>query len=325
LDSFTRQVKSEVARQPMKNLCCASAELKAFLQMGGTITTGSGRLKVGVMTEHASVARRLFQLFKKTFNTAPEMFLYRNPRLQKGQRIFLQLPSREESVEALVGLGFAEEGSGPAGLALKPPASQRREVGEMKSRCCRRSYLRGAFLSTGYLTNPQRDYHLEIVAPCEEHAGALKDALDSFGIPSRHFERKDGFVLYLKGGEKVGEFLRIISAHTSLLGFENVRVLKGMRNRINRLVNCETANLTKTVLASHEQIENIELIQNAIGLDNISPSLREAALLRLLFPEATLKELGDIATPPLSKSSINHRLRRLGTLAHKLKEGRRDA
>lgn len=324
MDSFTRQVKSEVARQPIKELCCALAELKAFLQMSGSITTGRDRLAIGVVTENTPVARRLFLLFKKAFKTSPEIYLYRNQRLQKAHRFLLQFPSRDVSLKVLKKLGFTEEEEGLSGFALASPASQRLETGKIKKKCCRRSYLRGAFLSSGYLNNPQRDYHLEIIAHCEEHAGAVKDVLESFNLPVRHFERKGDTVLYIKGGEKISEFLRIIAAHSSLLGFENIRVWKGVKNRINRIVNCETANLTRTVQASQEQIESIQLVQQVIGLENISSSLREAALLRLRFPEATLQELGDVATPPLSKSSMNHRLRRLGSMARKIKEGKKE-
>jgi len=188
--------------------------------------------------------------------------------------------------------------------------------------CCRRAYLRGAFLAGGSLTNPEREYHMEMVVPYEYYAQEIVRLLVFFSMDIRYFQRKGDFVLYLKGGEKIGDFLRIIAAHSGLLSFENIRVVKGVRNQINRLVNCETANLTKTIFASQDQIESIRLIQRTIGLENISSSLREIAELRLNNPEATLKELGDQALPPLSKSSVNHRLRRLNALA--LKIGKRN-
>jgi DNA-binding protein WhiA len=144
--------------------------------------------------------------------------------------------------------------------------------------------------------------------------------LSSFNLEGRYFKRKEDFVVYLKGAEKIGEFLRIVSAHNALLDFENVRIVKGVRNRINRLVNCETANLTKTVFASQEQIGNIGLIEKTMGLKALPPTLRQVAQLRLRFPEATLQELGEMAVPPLSKSAVNHRLRRINTLAQKIRE-----
>ena len=179
---------------------------------------------------------------------------------------------------------------------------------------------RGIFLAGGSLANPEKEYHMEMVVPYESYAEEIVRLLSSFGIEIRYFQRKSDFVLYLKGAEKIGDFLRIIAAHSGLLNFENIRVVKGVRNKINRLVNCETANLTKTIFASQDQIQSIHLIQKTIGLENISPSLREIAQLRLAFPEATFKELGELAEPSLSKSTINHRLRRLNDLARKIKK-----
>lgn len=301
--SFALQVKNELARSPFAKRCCSLAELKAFLQANGFLVIGKNNRKILIPTEYAPIARRLFKLFKHAFKITPDILTFRKNRLQKKNSFIIQVSRESDVSKVLQDLGFLFSAA---------------EL--LENICCRRAYLRGLFLAGGSLTNPEREYHLEIVVPYESYAEGIVRLLDIFRLKIRYFQRKGDFVLYLKGGEKIGDFLRIIAAHSGLLNFENIRVVKGVRNQINRLVNCETANLTKTIFASQDQIQNIRLIQETIGLENIPPSLREVAELRLSFPEATLKELGDLAEPSLTKSSINHRLRRLNALALKIKD-----
>jgi DNA-binding protein WhiA len=305
--SFAQQVKSELARSPFSKSCCSLAEIKAFLQINGSLVIGKNTRKILIPTEYAPVARRLFVLFKQTFKITPDILTYQKNRLRKKNSYLIQLSKREDATKILNDLGF-----------LCTTCGERKTVFEYV--CCRRAYLRGVFLAGGYLTNPEREYHMEIVVPYQSYAEEIARLFGYFNLEIRYFQRKGDFVLYLKGAEKIGDFLRIIAAHGGLLNFENIRVIKEVRNQTNRLVNCETANLTKTIFASQDQIQNIRLIQETVGLENISSSLREVANLRLCFPEATLKELGDLAKPTLSKSSVNHRLRRLGALARKIQK-----
>ena len=314
MSSYTRQVKEELARHAIKEHCCARAELRAMLEMRGELVIGSQMHRIIIQTENASTARRIFSLYKHCFALSPQVLSGRKPRFHKKKGFSVQLCGKEPVLTVLQSLGF---------LTVDPEEGKYnlcRQDGGLKKACCRRAYLRGAFLASGSLNNPERDYHLEIISPTEPYAHSISKMLASFDLQARSFQRKHSYVVYLKEGEKIGEFLRIIAAHGGLLSFENIRVVKGVRNKINRLVNCETANLTKTALAAHAQVSNIKLIAVHIGLDNISPSLREIALLRLRYPEVTLQELAKLADPVLTKSTVNHRLRRLSALAQQIKD-----
>lgn len=190
--------------------------------------------------------------------------------------------------------------------------------------CCKRAYLRGAFLAGGSVNHPESSsYHLEIFTSYEEHGRALVELLATFEIKAKLIERKKGFVMYIKESEKITEFLNIIGAHQALFQFEDARIMKDMRNSVNRLVNCETANLNKSVAASMKQLENIELIEARLGLDQLPEKLREIALIRKQNPDVNLKELGElIPSGKVSKSGINHRFRKLDHIAEGLKKNK---
>jgi len=194
----------------------------------------------------------------------------------------------------------------------------------LKHNCCKRAYLRGAFLAGGSVNNPDSaSYHLEIVSTYHDHSEALCRLMNDFHLHAKMIERKKGYVVYIKEGDKIGEFLNIIGAHPSLLRFENVRIMKDMRNSVNRLVNCETANLNKTIQAAMRQIENIRLIDQEIGLNQLPDRLREVAEARLKYPEVNLAELGQLLpSGKVSKSAINHRLRKLDEIARQLRNAK---
>jgi DNA-binding protein WhiA len=189
------------------------------------------------------------------------------------------------------------------------------------NRCCKRSYVRGSFLGGGSISNPEKTYHLEFVTNHEEHAINLRDIINSFELSSKIIQRKENFVVYIKEGEQIVDLLNIIGAHQALLKLEDIRVLKDVRNNINRLVNCETANLEKTIEASMRQIEGIKLIKKRMGLSRLPDNLREIAELRLAFPDSTLKEIGEMANPPVGKSGVNHRFRKIEEIAEELRGG----
>ena len=321
MPSFSRQVKNELVRYPYKKRCCALAELQAFLQMSGRLTINKKAVSITLPTQSASVARRIFSLFKFCFAVSPEILFCRRNKLRRNSTFLLRVPDKDDAFLVLRELGFLKTASESDGRpVLKPYWQNCASESGLMEKCCQRAYLRGCFLAGGSINNPNMPYHLEIVTPYYSYAQLIIGMLSSFNLEGRYFKRKEDFVVYLKGAEKIGEFLRIVSAHNALLAFENVRIVKGVRNRINRLVNCETANLTKTVFASQEQIGNIGLIEETMGLKALPPTLRQVAQLRLRFPEATLQELGEMAVPPLSKSAVNHRLRRINTLAQKIRE-----
>lgn len=193
----------------------------------------------------------------------------------------------------------------------------------LQKNCCIRAYIRGAFLAAGSITDPEKGYHFEIVATSEEKAQQLISKLEVFDIEAKSIERKGHMVVYIKEGAQIVDVLNVMEAHNALMDLENVRILKEVRNSVNRQVNCETANINKTVNAAVKQIEDIQFIQAQIGLDELPLQLKEAAMLRLEYPEAPLKELGNFMNPPVGKSGINHRLRKLCQIADELRDKRR--
>lgn len=185
----------------------------------------------------------------------------------------------------------------------------------LEKTCCKRAYLRGAFIASGSISDPNKAYHFEIVCHTMEQAKRLQMMLSCFEVDGKLVERKGHPVVYLKEGSQIVDALNIMEAYVSLMNLENVRILKEMRNSVNRQVNCETANINKTVNAAVKQLNDIELIRDTIGLDQLPANLREMALLRLEYPEAALKELGNYLDPPVGKSGVNHRLRKLSAIA----------
>ncbi len=185
--------------------------------------------------------------------------------------------------------------------------------------CCKQSYLRGAFLATGSVTDPEKGYHFEMVCDCEEHADILMDIIKDFGLEPKLIQRKKYYVVYIKDGSMIVDILNIMGAHISLMNMENVRILKDMRNSVNRRVNCETANINKTVNAAVKQIEDIKYIEATKGLKFLPDNLRKIAELRLEEPETPLKELGEKLNPPIGKSGVNHRLRKISEIANELR------
>lgn len=193
----------------------------------------------------------------------------------------------------------------------------------VKKKCCRRSYIRGAFLAGGSVNNPETSsYHLEIFSLYKEHNDALCELMNVFNLNSKTLERKKGYITYLKEAEKISELLSIIGGHQALLRFEDVRIVRDMRNSVNRLVNCETANLNKTIGAAIRQVENIKYIDEKMGLEALPDKLSEIARLRVEYQDVTLKELGEmVSSGKISKSGINHRLRKLDEIAEQLRNG----
>jgi DNA-binding protein WhiA len=329
MTSFAQRLKSELARGVLTRRCCACAELRAFMQMNGRLLLRRNTLGITLQTQSAALARRLFSLLKFCFGLSPRIYVSHEKQLQKNNKYFIQVLGKKKVEGVLLELGFMglhpQNGRPVLKKYLSPLLSdEKKEMAGFAGKCCRRAYLAGAFLASGSTINPETAYHLEIVSPDETYAREIIAVLSFFDLPARYFQRKNDFVVYFKGAEKIGEFLRIIAASTALLDFESIRVVKGVRNKINRLVNCETANLAKTAAASWEQVSNIRLLARVLGLDSLSPPLVQVARLRLKYPEATLQELAAAAVPPLTKSGVYHRMRRINALAEKIRENNKE-
>lgn len=311
--SFSTQTKDELARIFPEKKCCQIAELAALIRMDGTITIAANhKLGLHVVTENAAVARKIIRLGKMVFQLEAEIQIQKSLRLKKSNAYVVRFPSTPLMSEIMKELGVLEQ-SGNIQPGIRKAL--------IKHQCCRRSYLRGAFLGAGSVNSPEGNYHLEIISNDLTYAEELASLMNRFqGIQAKVSSRKHWHIVYLKESEQIVNFLNVIGAHQALLNFENTRIVKGMRNQVNRLVNCETANLNKTVNASLKQMENIKLIHDLLGLDKLPPRLKMIASLRLENPDVSLKELGEMMDPPVGKSGVNHRMRKLEELAEELRE-----
>lgn len=312
--SFSSNAKNELSRINLESPCCSMAELAALVRMNGTIQiSGLKNINLKFTTENAAIARRIFSLLKTIYKIDIEVMVRKNTQLKKNNNYLVFINNQDISKKALKDVGFITDKSSVFHPNYKIPK------GLVKNRCCKRAYIRGAFLGGGSMSNPEKSYHLEFVTSNEKHSKELSNLINTFGLKSKIVLRKDHYVVYIKESEQIVDLLNIIGAHQSLLKLEDIRVLKNVRNNINRLVNCETANLSKTINASMRQVQNIKKINNTIGLEKLPINLREVAELRLKNKDSTLKELGNMLDPPVSKSGINHRLRKIEKIADDLK------
>ena len=190
----------------------------------------------------------------------------------------------------------------------------------LQKSCCRRAYLRGAFLAAGSVSDPEKSYHLEIICHSVKRADEIRELLRTFEIDAKQVIRKKNHVVYLKEGTQIVDTLNVIGAHHALMDYENSRIFKDVRNSINRRVNCETANIGKTVAASVKQTEDIELIRRSGAYEELPQALKDIADIRLQYPNVSLKELGELVDPPIGKSGVNHRLRKLSEIAEGLRQ-----
>lgn len=283
--SFSGSVKEELLGHISKSRHCQLAELAAFLNFSGRVIHGKERDFLSFESENEELVRKYFTLAKKTYN------------------IKTSISDVEE--REITGNLFHED------LSVKNSYLQ--------NACCKRAFIRGAFLTSGSMSDPEKAYHFEIVCNREDRAEQLRDIMNSFGMEAKIVSRKRSYVVYLKEGEQIVDILNIMEAPVALMNLENIRILKEMRNSVNRQVNCETANIHKTVSAAVKQIEDIVYLREKVGLEHLPLPLREMAYVRLEHPDAPLKELGTYLVPAVGKSGVNHRLRKLGIMAEDLR------
>lgn len=309
--SFTAEVRDELSRIDLGKPCCARAEFAALLRLQGSLTLSSGgRYRVELATENAPVARKFIALAREVYGLKTELTV-RKSILHRTNNYLITVPTQPKLAEVLDEIGLIGA-TGPHYHAGVAPHL-------IESECCAIAYLRGAFLASGFVADPKGDFHFELYTHSEQVAIDLAAVLRRFEISPKVLERRGGWTVYLKGAEPIVDFLALVGAHKALLRTENVRIVKSMRNDVNRRVNAEIANQAKTTQAALDQLDAIQLIDRAVGLDSLPPALTEFARLRLANPDASLRELGDLSTPPLSKSAINHRMRRLEQMAAKIR------
>ena len=311
--SFASNIKAELCRVKSPD-CCIKSELAALFLINGTVQINSKQgIVLNVVTENATIAKRIFTLIKDAFDINGSIFVKRKNRLKKNNSYLVEVSGKENVEQLLDILHLLGSGEG---------VKDRIHKKLLKKRCCKRAFIRGSFLAAGSVNNPDgTTYHCEINVGSQNHCEYLVEICDHFDIAVKSFQRRNSHVLYLKDSDDIVDFLNVIGAHNALLTFENARVYKEMRNQVNRVVNCETANLNKIVDAAQKQIEQINYIEETIGLQSLPPTLLEIALERLKDPSLSLKELGEKLNPPVGKSGINHRLKRIQKIAEDIRVG----
>ena len=311
--SFSGKVKEELAGNISPARHCRIAELAAFIGMCGTVAINSfDQYSIRIHTENLLVARKVFTLIQKTFNIKADASVRRNISKQTVSYAVV-IRRHEDALRILQATKMTEEyeDNGESIHAVDPLIVQQT--------CCKRAFLRGAFQASGSMSDPNKSYHFEIVCGELAQAEYVRDMINSFDLDAKIVTRKKTFVVYLKEGSQIVDVLNIMEAHIALMELENVRILKEMRNSVNRKVNCETANINKTVSAAVRQMEDIVYVRDTVGLDYLPEGLRDVALTRLENPDATLKELGSLMADPVGKSGVNHRLRKISEMADKLR------
>lgn len=300
--SFSKEVKEEIAGRFGDARHCILAELAAVLSICASVKKQEdGQIFLVFITENEIVARKCFTLLKKAFNIDTDV-------LEENGKIVLADTKLVEEICLALKFSVAEDGSLMSNQILT------------LNTCCKRAFIRGAFLAAGSISDPEKGYHLEIVFQDMAKADQLIDMMRFFQIEAKKVNRKKYEVVYIKEGSQIVDLLNVIEAHHSLMELENVRILKDVRNFVNRQVNCEAANINKTVNAAAKQVDDIRYIQKTVGFQNISENLVEIAELRMRYPEASLKELGEMLSAPLGKSGVNHRLKKLSSIAEALRD-----
>lgn len=308
--SFSKKVKDELSGRYPSPRHCMLAELAAItLGCGEAIWGEDGVCGLWICTENEALAKKYFTLLQKIFHmdgTAVEQ------KRARGGSYVVSLQDGQEARRVCQAIKLERVCPEYDDFTISPIIVQ--------NTCCKRSYLRGGFLAGGSISDPKKAYHFEIVFNAKEKAEQMQHVIQSFRIEAKMIRRKKYFVVYVKEGSQIVDLLNIMGAHQALMELENVRILKEVRNSVNRQVNCEAANINKTVRAATKQTGDIIYIRDSIGFGRLPDALREVAVLRVEYPEASLKELGEMLDPPIGKSGVNHRLKRLGSIAEGLRK-----
>lgn len=322
--SFSKDVKEELSKQINSARHCQIAEVAAIISLCGRISISiKDEYMIKIHSENLTVARKFQNLLIAAFNVRPEVLVRRKKyernivldETQKKGNIYIVVVKQSDVAKNILKATrlITEDGDIKENLSIVDNIV-------VQNTCCKRAFIRGSFISSGSISDPSKAYHFEIALPTRPKAVQLRDMLNVFGIEAKIVQRKRYFVVYLKEGSQIVDILNVMEAHIALMNLENVRILKEMRNSINRQVNCETANINKTVAAASKQVEDILFIKELIGFGELDEGLEEIATLRLAHPEASLKELGQLLSAPIGKSGVNHRLRKLSIIADNLRE-----
>lgn len=313
--SFSSKVKEELSKECNSPRHCCIAETAAIISMcGKVIFDEKDHVRIEIHTENVTVARKYFTLLKKTYNINTDVSIRHSSSLNKNRSYVLSVNDDETARKILMTCRLMK----PFGVIEEDFSISDSLI--IQRECCKRAFIRGAFLAAGSVSDPVKTYHFEIVCLSEAKAKQLQMIMETFNINARVIKRRKYFVVYVKDSSQVVDLLNIMGAYNALMDMENVRIVKDMRNNVNRKVNCETANINKTVSAAVKQIEDIRFIQMSSAFDELPEALQEMAELRVRYPEATLAELGQLLDTPVGKSGVNHRLKKISLFADELRE-----
>ncbi len=310
--SFSSEVKEELVKKTDSARHCQIAEFAAFMGMSGNVSeTDDARVCIEFVTENELTVEKFYELLFKIFGIKEDSDT--NIQLRSGKETIIRIIAQEDVAKILMTLKWCDDQF----TQIEPVFADPRIV---RMDCCKKAFIRGAFMERGSISDPNKFYHYEIVCKYEEDAEVLKGMLMFFGMDAKVIARKNSFIVYMKEGNNITDTLNLMGAVVSQMNLYNVMILKGISNDVNRKVNCETANLNKTIEAAVKQIKDIEYIRDTVGLDSLSDGLMQVALLRLENPDMNLKDLGELLDPPVGKSGVNHRLRKIGEKADELRE-----
>lgn len=311
--SFSTETKNELARIMPEDLRYREAELSGIAKLSGTIQiAGYKKINLKISTELNSIARKVFKILKSDYKINTNIVVNKNQMLKRNNSYILTVTSDMGSENLMRSLGLLQQDEGFF-------TSNKIPSWVLEDEECKKAFIRGAFLGGGSISDPEKNYHLEFVVSNEDFAENLMELINSLGFNSKIVGRKNSYVVYLKESEQISDLLSHIGGFQALLSLQNTKILKQMRNNVNRIVNCETANLSKTVNAAVRQVENIKLIEKKMGISKLPKSLQQIALLRVENEDLTLKELGELLSPPISKSGVNHRLKKIEDIANELR------
>jgi len=306
--SYSSRTKDELCRLEPDSVCCLLAELSGIISVAGSvILRGGGDKRLSIETENIAVARRTFRLLHDVFDVQPQLVTLRRARLGGRSAHRIEISGDEAS--------FVLEG---CGISVMQRRGVPREITVRK--CCRMSFLRGVFLASGSVTDPEKEYHLEFVLGDEAFALAVQKLIARFDLDAHMTMRRQMTLVYLKGQSEITDMLSILGAQSARFAMEDAFIRKELRNNANRAVNCDSANVQRSVTAASRQTQAIERLIAAKGESSLPPALLQTAKLRLRYPEVSLEELGNLCDPPVGKSGVNHRLRRLEKMAQELDE-----
>lgn len=310
--SFSSDVKTELTKIVLKEPSQKISELMGFVLTNCTVAKENGKYILKMSSENEYTIRRVYSTFKSVFDIVSKTNVER-PKKAGEQPVYHLKISNESDLKTIFNESYFNINES---LQI---VLNNREIIE-KDEECKKSFLRGVFLGSGSCVNPENRYHLEMIVNSQQNALFVKDMIESFDIAAKMIKRKKDYMIYLKLAESVSTFLIVIGANRGTLKFEETRVIKEVRNNINRISNFENANFDKTLDASLIQIEDIKLIRKNRKFAKLPENLKETARLRLNYKEATLEEIGNMLNPPISRAGVNHRFKKIHEIAESLRK-----